>query len=103
MEKFGIGQEVLREEDPRLLRGNGLFVNDVELPGQAYAVVLRSPHAHADIRGIDTEAAAALPIVPGLPRRVIPASDADFDATRAAARRAMGEGFAPNAPAIVLP
>ena len=61
MEKFGIGQGVLREEDPRLLRGNGIFVNDVTLPGEAHAVVLRSPHAHAEIRGIDTEAAAALP------------------------------------------
>ena len=61
MEKFGIGQGVLREEDPRLLRGNGLFVNDVDLPGQAHAVVLRSPHAHADILGIDTSAALDLP------------------------------------------
>ncbi|MGB0631121.1 MAG: xanthine dehydrogenase family protein molybdopterin-binding subunit [Alphaproteobacteria bacterium] len=61
MEKFGIGQGVLREEDPRLLRGNGLFVNDVDLPGQAHAVVLRSPHAHADILEIDITAAAGLP------------------------------------------
>ena len=61
MEKFGIGQGVLREEDPRLLRGNGLFVNDVDLPGQAHAVVLRSPHAHADILEIDTSAASDLP------------------------------------------
>tara|TARA_Y100001954_G_scaffold238782_1_gene308324 strand:+ start:159 stop:2489 length:2331 start_codon:yes stop_codon:yes gene_type:complete len=60
MEKFGIGQGVLREEDPRLLRGNGLFVNDVNLPGQAHAIVLRSPHAHADILGIDTSAASDL-------------------------------------------
>jgi aerobic carbon-monoxide dehydrogenase large subunit len=61
MEKFGIGQGVTREEDPRLLRGRGLFVNDVNLPGQSYAVVLRSPHAHADIRSIDTSAAAGMP------------------------------------------
>ena len=66
MEKFGIGQGVLREEDPRLLRGNGLFVNDVELPGQAHAVVLRSPHAHADILGTDTSAASNLPGVLGI-------------------------------------
>jgi len=45
MEKFGIGQGVTREEDPRLLKGRGLFVNDVNLPDQSYAVVLRSPHA----------------------------------------------------------
>jgi len=61
MEQFGIGQGVTREEDPRLLKGRGLFVNDVNLPHQSYAVVLRSPHAHADIRSIDTTAATALP------------------------------------------
>ena len=61
MEKFGVGQGVLRQEDPRLLRGRGLFVNDVNLPGQTYAVVLRSPHAHAEIKSIDVSAAAAAP------------------------------------------
>ena len=61
MEKFGVGQGVLREEDPRLLRGNGLFVNDVSLPGQSYAVILRSPHAHAELKSIDTSAASDLP------------------------------------------
>ncbi len=61
MKKFGIGQGVLREEDPRLLRGNGLFVNDVGLPNQAHAVVLRSPHAHAEILSIDVSAASCLP------------------------------------------
>ncbi|MCZ6589107.1 MAG: xanthine dehydrogenase family protein molybdopterin-binding subunit, partial [Alphaproteobacteria bacterium] len=61
MEKFGIGQGVLRQEDPRLLRGRGLFVNDVNLPGQTYAIVLRSPHAHAEIKSIDIGAAAAAP------------------------------------------
>ena len=61
MEKFGIGQGVTREEDPRLLRGKGLFVNDVDLPHQAHAIVLRSPHAHAEIRSIDVTAALALP------------------------------------------
>ena len=43
------------------MRGNGLFVNDIELPNQAYAVLLRSPHAHADILGIDTSIAEAMP------------------------------------------
>mgnify|MGYP003626495350 FL=1 len=61
MEKFGIGQGVTREEDPRLLRGRGLFVNDVSLPNQSHAVVLRSPHAHAEIGAIDTSVAAGLP------------------------------------------
>jgi len=57
MSKYGIGQPVLRFEDPRLLRGEGRYINDVNLPGQAYAVFVRSPHAHAKIRSIDTEEA----------------------------------------------
>jgi carbon-monoxide dehydrogenase large subunit len=61
MEKFGIGQGVLRQEDPRLLRGRGLYVNDVNLPGQTYAIILRSPHAHADIKSLDVSAAKAAP------------------------------------------
>ena len=54
MQKFGIGQPVARFEDPRLLRGEGRYLGDINLPGQTYAVVLRSPHAHARIKGIDT-------------------------------------------------
>jgi carbon-monoxide dehydrogenase large subunit len=59
--KYGIGQPVTRFEDPRLLRGQGRFINDVNLPGQAHAVVLRSPHAHARIVAIDTATARAAP------------------------------------------
>jgi carbon-monoxide dehydrogenase large subunit len=59
MTKYGIGQPVSRFEDPRLLRGQGRYQDDVNLPGQAYAVFLRSPHAHARIRAIDTTAAVA--------------------------------------------
>ncbi len=61
MSKFGIGQPVLRFEDPRLLRGQGRFVNDVNLPGQAHAVFVRSPHAHARINSIDIEDAKKAP------------------------------------------
>jgi carbon-monoxide dehydrogenase large subunit len=53
----GIGRPVRRREDLRLLTGNGRYSDDVNLPGQAYAVMVRSPHAHALIRGIDTAAA----------------------------------------------
>ena len=53
MEKFGVGQGVKREEDPRLLKGEGLFVNDINIPNQTYAIILRSPHAHAEINSID--------------------------------------------------
>src|SRR5579859_4498261 len=57
----GIGQPVRRREDLRLLTGNGRYSDDLSLPGQAYAVMLRSPHAHAVIRGIDSAAARAMP------------------------------------------
>ena len=61
MAKYGIGQPVLRFEDPRLLQGHGRYIHDVNLPGQAYAVFLRSPHAHAKIVSIDTEVAKEVP------------------------------------------
>ena len=61
MSKFGIGQSVSRFEDPRLLRGRGRFVDDINQPGQAYAVILRSPHAHAAIRSINLDAANVAP------------------------------------------
>jgi len=61
MAKFGIGQSVTRFEDVRLLKGEGRYLNDVNLPGQAHAVVLRSPHAHARIRGIDVGRALKAP------------------------------------------
>ena len=61
MSKYGIGQPVTRFEDPRLLRGQGRFINDVNMHGQAYAVFVRSPHAHAKIRSIDVEAAKKAP------------------------------------------
>jgi aerobic carbon-monoxide dehydrogenase large subunit len=61
MGQFGIGQPVRRFEDKRLLCGNGRFQNDVNLPGQAYGFVLRSPHAHAAIRAMDLSAAQKAP------------------------------------------
>jgi aerobic carbon-monoxide dehydrogenase large subunit len=61
MGEFSIGQSISRFEDPRLLRGGGRYVDDVALPNMAYGYVLRSPHAHALIRSIDTAAAKAAP------------------------------------------
>jgi len=58
-----IGVPVLRKEDERLLTGRGRFADDVELPGQAYAVIVRSPHAHARIVAIDGTKAASAPSV----------------------------------------
>ena len=61
MGEFALGQPVPRFEDPRLIRGGGRYVDDLALPHMAYGYVLRSPHAHARIRGIDTSAAKAAP------------------------------------------
>ena len=62
MAKFGIGQSVRRVEDPRLLTGGGRYTDDTKLDAPAArAYVLRSPHAHADIRSIDTAAARKAP------------------------------------------
>src|SRR5437588_1884627 len=61
MGEFAIGQGVPRFEDPRLLRGGGRYIDDTVLPGMAHGFVLRSPHAHARIRSIDTAKAAAAP------------------------------------------
>ncbi len=49
-EKFAVGQSVPRNEDPMLLRGKGHYTDDVSLPGQAYAVMVRSQNAHGIIR-----------------------------------------------------
>ena len=57
MGEFAIGQGVPRFEDPRLLRGGGKYVDDIALPGMAFGHVLRSPHAHAKIKSIDTSKA----------------------------------------------
>ena len=56
-----IGQPVLRKEDRRLLTGQGRFTDDLTLANQSYAVILRSPHAHAHIAAIDTTRAASAP------------------------------------------
>ena len=61
MSKFGIGQSVSRFEDPRLVRGEGRFHNDVNLPGQTHAVLVRSIHAHARLLAVDTSEALKAP------------------------------------------
>ncbi|MDT7578057.1 MAG: aerobic carbon-monoxide dehydrogenase large subunit [Pseudonocardiales bacterium] len=56
-----VGKSVPRKEDPKLLTGRGGYIGDVTVPGMLHGAVLRSPHAHARIRSIDTSAARALP------------------------------------------
>jgi len=57
----GIGATVRRKEDLRLVTGRGTYSDDYNFPGQAYAAMVRSPHAHARIRSIDTAEARAMP------------------------------------------
>ncbi len=60
MSHFGKAQTPRRVEDARLLKGAGRYLDDFVLPRQTYAAFVRSPHGHADIRSIDTTAAAAM-------------------------------------------
>ena len=64
--KFGIGQPVPRQEDPTLLRGQGRYTDDLNLPNQAHCVMVRSQVAHGTISGIDIEEARGMPGVLGV-------------------------------------
>ena len=66
MGEYAIGQPVPRFEDPRLVKGQGRYIADMTFPGMAFGYVLRSPHAHARIRSIDTAKAKAAPGVLGV-------------------------------------
>ena len=103
--KFGIGQPVPRQEDPTLLRGEGRYTDDMNLPNQAWCVMVRSQVAHGVIKGIDTAEAKTMPGVLGVwtgadLARLRPAQDpdpraqsrrlADEDADAAVARHRQG-------------
>ena len=102
LDAFGIGQPVRRREDKRFVTGAGCFTDDINLPGQVYGHILRSPHAHARIRAIDTSAARAAPGVLG----VYTIDDLDADGygeipTQAKVPgRAGSEMFAPTRPIL---
>jgi aerobic carbon-monoxide dehydrogenase large subunit len=101
--QFGIGQPVRRFEDPRLLRGEGRFIDDVNLSGQAHAVVVRSVHAHARIRALDTTAAARAPGVVAVLTGADVARDG-LGTMRATIARRRPDGspmFAPSHPGLV--
>src|SRR6266480_64786 len=70
-----IGRSLRRLEDPRFLTGLGRYVDDIDIADQLHGIVLRSPHGHAAIEGIDTGAARAMPGVRG----VFTAADLDAD------------------------
>ena len=64
-----------RVEDQRFVRGQGNYVDDVNLPGMLHSAILRSPYAHARIKSIDTSAAEALPGVHAVITGAIPSVD----------------------------
>src|SRR5437879_693484 len=57
----GFGHSVRRKEDPRFIRGQGNYVDDVKLPGMLYMDIVRSPYAHARITSIDSSEALKVP------------------------------------------
>src|SRR5690349_265131 len=62
----GIGASVVRKEDRRFITGKGRYVDDIKLVGMTHAHFVRSPHAHAKIKSVDTSAAANMPGVVGV-------------------------------------
>ena len=87
----GIGVAILRKEDPELIVGKGRFVDDIQLPGLLHLAFVRSPHAHADIRSIDSVAALAVPGVVG----VFTADDLVFEAGVPCASNPTGDAKQP--------
>jgi carbon-monoxide dehydrogenase large subunit len=65
-EKFAVGQPVSRKEDPVLLRGEGRYSDDINLPSQLYAAFVRSRYAHGILRGVDIAEAKTMPGVKGV-------------------------------------
>jgi carbon-monoxide dehydrogenase large subunit len=65
-QKYGIGQPVLRKEDDTLVRGKGKYTDDLNLPRQAYAVMVRSTHAHGVLKQVGIAEAKAMPGVLGI-------------------------------------
>ncbi|MEM6926262.1 MAG: xanthine dehydrogenase family protein molybdopterin-binding subunit [Myxococcota bacterium] len=61
-----VGQRIARKEDERFITGKGRYTDDIVLPGQTYAVFVRSPLAHAKVNGIDSSRASGMPGVLGV-------------------------------------
>ena len=96
-DRFAVGQPVSRTEDPVLLRGEGRYTDDLNLPGQAYAVMVRSRIAHGTLRAIATDTARAMPGV----LAVLTAADLIADGVRPMPANVFGEnrdGSTPRKP-----
>ncbi|HTV30296.1 MAG TPA: xanthine dehydrogenase family protein molybdopterin-binding subunit [Xanthobacteraceae bacterium] len=103
MGQFAIGQPVPRFEDPRLVKGAGHYIADMVFPGMAYGYVLRSPHAHARIRSINTTKAKAAPgvlaVFTGADYKA--AGFGDLPVPGGLKRRDGAPGYRPRYPALV--
>ncbi len=103
MGEFAIGQPVPQFEDPRLIQGGGRYVADMMFPGTAFGYVLRSPHAHAVIRSIDTAKAKAAPgvlaVLTGADYKA--AGYGDLPVPGGLKRRDGVPGYRPRYPALV--
>src|SRR6516162_449708 len=102
--KFGVGQPIRRLEDVRLLTGKGRYQDDLTLHRQTWCVFVRSPHAHARIRSVDTSAAVRAPGVVAVFTGTDYASDG-IAMPKAAMPRKKADGspmFAPQRPALVV-
>jgi carbon-monoxide dehydrogenase large subunit len=103
VEKFAVGQSVRRLEDPRLVQGLGRYSDDVRLAREAYATIVRSPHAHARIRSIEVSAARTAPgviaVLTGDDLAADGVGNLPVDGTRK--RRDGSAAFRPPRPALV--
>ncbi len=103
MGEFAVGQPVPRFEDPRLVKGHGRYIADMTFPGMAFGYVLRSPHAHARIRSIDTTKAKAAPgvlaVLTGADYKA--AGFGDLPVPGGLKRRGDTPGYKPRYPALV--
>ena len=102
VEKFAVGQSVRRREDPRLVQGLGRYSDDVSLPRELHAVLVRSPHAHARIRHTDTRPALGAPGVVAVLTSADLADDGvgDLPTDRTRKRRDGRAAFATPRPAL---
>jgi carbon-monoxide dehydrogenase large subunit len=95
----GIGRDVIRREDQRFLTGSGRYTTDLDFPGQAHACMLRSPHAHARILGIDARQALAMKGV----LAVLTGADAHADNLGAIPHTQIAPGTEKRSPHFLLP
>ena len=91
MEKYGVGQPVLRREDQRFLTGTGCYLDDIAADSCCHAVFVRSQHAHAEIVSIDSTAALAMPgVLAAFSAEDLIAADIQPMPTRTAAKNSDG-------------